>query len=340
MGRADVFVQLTLQSLPAFMQIKGHDAAISEFEKALHRGQLHHAWLLSGPQGLGKASFAHAAALRLLAESAGEMLSEGLQVPASSPTRALIEAGSHPDLRVIKKLTKETTAGEEIARSITIAQIRQLQTLFATTPSIGKRRVIILDAVDDLERAGANALLKNLEEPPKHTIFLLVSHVPGRLLPTILSRCRILRFKRLSREITDEILQAALPDEKPKERQMLADAGSGSPGVSIRYAGLGLDIVEDMLDAILSSGDPNNDHRTRLANLLSGTASRRRYEAFLERVPAYLAAARARPGINARNLVQCHAAARELADTALRLSLDPRATVFEMGSIVAGLHSP
>ena len=320
------------------MQIKGHDAAISEFGRSLRSKQLHHAWLLAGPQGLGKASFAHAAAGRLLAESAGETLPDGLAVSEHSPTRALIDAGSHPDLRVLKKLVKETRAGEETARSITIAQIRHLQGLFATTPSIGRRRVIIIDAVDDLERGGANALLKNLEEPPTDTIFLLVSHVPGQLLPTILSRCRVLRFKRLPRQRIDDILKAALPDEASGEREMLVNAGSGIPGTSLRYAGLELGKIDEILDAILSDGDPNNHHRTKLVTLLSGTASRRRYEAFLDRVPSYLASACLRPNVDADKLARCYASASDLAGRAVRLSLDPQAIVFQMGNIVAGLH--
>src|SRR3546814_4927885 len=97
--------------------------------------------------------------------------------PADNPTRALIAAGSHPDFRLLQRLPKDADKpGENLARSITIAQVRTLQAMFAITPSMSPRRVVLIDAVDDLERGGANALLKSLEEPPAGTIFLLVSH--------------------------------------------------------------------------------------------------------------------------------------------------------------------
>ena len=142
----------------------GHAAAVAAFTAAMRGGSLHHAWLLAGPEGVGKATFARLAALRLLAEaSGGPALPPGLAVPADHPTRALVEAGSHPDLRVLARLTKASDTGaESVARSITIDQVRGLLPMFATTPSLGARRVVVIDAIDDLERAGA--LLGRLHE--------------------------------------------------------------------------------------------------------------------------------------------------------------------------------
>src|SRR3546814_10670046 len=103
-------------------------------------------------------------------------------LPADNPTRALIAAGSHPDFRLLQRLPKDADKpGENLARSITIAQVRTLQAMFATTPSMTPRRVVLIAAVDDLERGGANALLKSLEEPPAGTDFLPVSPQPGRV---------------------------------------------------------------------------------------------------------------------------------------------------------------
>ncbi len=177
----------------------GNDAAQAAFAAALGGAKLHHAWLIAGPEGVGKASFARAAATRLLARASGAgALPPGLAVPEDHPTAKLMAAGSHPDFRVMARLPKDAEKpDQDLARSITIAQVRTLQPMFATAPAMGPARVVLIDAIDDLERGGANALLKNLEEPPAGTVFLLVSHAPGRLLPTIRSRCRLLRFRAI-----------------------------------------------------------------------------------------------------------------------------------------------
>src|SRR6202012_4948803 len=101
--------------------------------------------------------------------------------------------------------------------SISIDQVRTLQAMFATTPSLSRRRVIVIDAIDDLERPAANALLKNLEEPPAGTIFLLASHAPGRLLPTIRSRCRLLRFETLGDDAMAAIIREEIPEASVEE---------------------------------------------------------------------------------------------------------------------------
>jgi DNA polymerase-3 subunit delta' len=148
----------------------GNETAHAAFAAAMASGALHHAWLFAGPEGVGKASFARAAALRLLAEAAspGTLASVcgvgGFEVPEGDRTRALIAAGSHPDYRELVRQPKDADKpGVDLARSIPIAQVRALQPLFATTPSMSSRRVVLIDAIDDLERGGANALLKNLE---------------------------------------------------------------------------------------------------------------------------------------------------------------------------------
>jgi len=171
----------------------GHEDAVAAFRAALDSKRLHHAWLLAGPEGVGKALFADKAALRVLAEGAGPPVdAPGLDVPDDHPVAKLAAAGSHPDLMRLERLTKE--GGTELARSITVEQVRGLHRLFATTTSLSPRRAVVIDAIDDLERNAANALLKNLEEPPPDTIFLLVSHSPERLLPTIRSCCACRRW--------------------------------------------------------------------------------------------------------------------------------------------------
>jgi len=320
----------------------GNAAAQSAFASAATSGTLHHAWLLAGPEGVGKATFARAAALRLLADAAAPgTLAPGVDVPGSHPARALMEAGSHPDFRVLSRLPKDAEKpDEDVARSITIAQVRSLGTMFATRPSLSFRRVVVIDSIDDLERGGANALLKNLEEPPAGTVFLLVSHAPGRLLPTIRSRCRLLRFERLSDQDVARVLRHELPEADEAEIGALVRASDGTPGRGLRYAGLDIGGLDTAMAAILADGDAGNARRTALAKALSSKGAAPRYRAFLERAPSYIAeVARSRHGTPLAAALDAHSAARDLAGAAIGLSLDAQATVFEMGTLIAGLHA-
>lgn len=318
----------------------GNDAAHAAFAAAMASGALHHAWLLAGPEGIGKASFARMAALRLLAESAGADLPPGFEVPPDNAQARLVAAGSHPDYRELTRQPKESDkTGLDLARSIPIAQVRALGPMFATRPSMSERRVVLIDAVDDLERPGAsNALLKNLEEPPRGTIFLLVSHAPGRLLPTIRSRCRTLRFEPLGDDAVTSVLRQALPTTDPAELTALTRVANGSPGRALGFAGLDLAALDTALATIAAQGDPSNAQRLKLAKALAPKAAQARYEAFLDRAPAFLAAAATtRRGERLRTALDGYDAARTLAASARALSLDAPATAYEMAGIVARL---
>lgn len=318
--------------------LRGHEAAVAAFRTALDGDKLHHAWLISGPAGVGKALFARKAALRVLAQGQGPVARPGLDVPAEHQAARLTEAGSHPDFQLLERLVKD--GGTDTARNISIAQVRGLQRLFATTPTYSSWRAVVIDAMDDLEAAGANALLKNLEEPPPHTIFLLVTHAPERLLPTIRSRCRALRLGPLGQDDMIAALQDALPDADRAEIAQLAAAGGGSPGRAIAYRGLDIAAMEETLRLIARTGDPTNEHRSALAQSLAGKAAQPRYEAFIARVPSFIAAAaRERQGGALGSALKQYSQASELAGIALRQSFDPQATAFEMGTIVAGLHA-
>lgn len=319
----------------------GHDAARAAFVGALQGGSLHHAWLLTGPEGVGKATFARSVAKRMLAEAATpDCLPPGLSVPDDHQAARLIAAGTHPDYREMRRLPKDPEKpDQDIARSIPIAQVRALTPLFATKPALSARRVVVIDAVDDLERPGAsNAMLKNLEEPPQGTIFLLVSHAPGRLLPTIRSRCRTLRFEPLSMGDMRAVLGAAIPEAERDEVEALVRAGAGSPGRALAYAGLDLGGIDAALSSIGKSGDRNNVQRGRLAKALSAKAAQPRYEAFLERVPGFIAEqAPYRAGDGLRTALDAYEEARSIAGAARALSLDAGSTVFELAGVVARL---
>jgi len=314
----------------------GHDESVAALREGLDSGRLHHAWLITGPRGIGKSLFAHKAALRVLAQGQGPVQEAGLDVREGHPAARLVAAGSHPDLMQLERLTKEN--GTDLARSITVAQVRGLQRLFATTSSYSPWRVVVIDAADDLEPGGANALLKSLEEPRPSSLFLLVSHAPERLLPTIRSRCRLLRLATLGEADMQKALQSALPDAAPPEITALAEAGEGAPGKAIAHRGLDVSSLDSAMRRIAEGGDPTNQHRSELAQSLALKSAQPRYEAFLARAPSFIAAAaRRRRGGQLAEAVRLWEQASTLATVAVRQSLDAQATVFEMGTLLAGL---
>lgn len=318
------------------MSLIGHEAAVAALRDAALGGRLHHAWLLAGPQGVGKARFADAAAVWLLARANDPTIhTPGFAVPDDHRVAALIRAGSHPDLRRLARLPKDRS--EELARSISVDQVRGLQPLFATTPSLSPTRVVVIDAIDELERGAANALLKNLEEPPAGTTFLLVSHAPGRLLPTIRSRCRLLRFGRLDEAATQAVLRRAVPEADTGEIAALARIADGAPGAAVRFAGLDIAALDAAILRIAERGDPGNGQRAALARALSAKAAQPRYEAFLERAPAHIAAAARTGQGDPAATIALWDRARRIAESAVGLSLDPQLTVFELAGLVAAL---
>jgi DNA polymerase III subunit delta' len=330
--------------------IFGQDSAIAAFLSAMRGTKMHHAWLLTGPQGVGKASTAIMLAKRLLAEAAGPPIpGEGLKTPTNHPIGKLVDAFSHPDFIVLERLPKDTKAtrdetthqwGSDLdrARSISVDQVRALGAMFGMKPSFSHQRVVVIDAIDDMERSGANALLKMLEEPPQGTIFLAISHSPGRLLPTIRSRCRTLRFATLDDIKMRSALRPHLPTVDEGELTALLRVGAGSPGRALSFAGLDIGSIDAAMAEIAATGDATNSARASLAQALSLKSAQRRYEAFLTRAPAFIAARARGSEAQARAAaLDAWEAARSLADSALRQSLDPQMTVFAVSSHIAAL---
>lgn len=316
----------------------GHDAAVAAFREALDSGRLHHAWLISGPEGIGKNLFASKAALRVLAQGQGRVDSSGLDVPDDHAAARLVAAGSHPDLMRLERLPRENSSTGELARNINVDQVRGLQRLFNTTASLSPWRVVIVDSIDDLERNAANALLKNLEEPPPSSVFLLVSHAPDRLLATIRSRCRLLRLSPLDDDAMTSALRAALPEADGKEIEGLAAAGGGSPGRALAWRGLDIAALDRAMADLVRKGDPTNAGRSALAQSLALKSAQPRYEAFLARAPSVIAGeARARRGAALGEALRTWERAQALASSARGLSLEPESVVFELAGMLASL---
>ena len=320
--------------------IVGQDRAVDQFATAWKRGALHHAWLLAGSKGVGKASFAREAATRVLADAAGPAVNApGLETPEDHRIAKLVEAGSHPDLRWLERLINEKT--NNLARNITVDQVRSLSDLFDLTPALSPWRIVVIDSIDDLEKSAANALLKMLEEPPANTIFFLVSHAPGRLLPTIRSRCRRLDFQSLDDEAMTSVLRNCLPDQKDFERARVIAAAGGSAGRALALAELDLVSLEEKAISILRHGDPTSGRRSDLASELGKRGAGDRYAAFLDILPSVIAReTRSLTGSPRERAVEAYARTRELVAIAPRLSLDPASTVFQLGGILASVAQP
>ena len=213
--------------------IVGQDKAVEQFRSAWDGGTLHHAWLLAGPRGVGKGLFAREAALRVLADAAGPRDGlPGLAIPEGHPTAKLVAAGSHPDFRILERVENDKGV---LARNISVNQVRGLGDLFDLTPALSPWRAVIIDAADDLEGSAANALLKMLEEPPANCLFLLVAHAPGRLLPTVRSRCRRLEFQRLDDDAMAAIVDRSAPETTGAQKQKIIAMASGSAGLAMAF---------------------------------------------------------------------------------------------------------
>ncbi|MGE3303013.1 MAG: DNA polymerase III subunit delta' [Hyphomonadaceae bacterium] len=216
----------------------GHESEEAELAAALRGGRMHHAWLLGGPKGVGKATLAYRFARRLL--GAPQSGGRPLDADPEDPVARKIAAGSHPDLFVLRRTAAERS--DRFRRDIAVEDARALTAFFALKPAEGGWRVAIVDAVDDLNRNSANALLKTLEEPPPRAVLLLIAHAPGAALPTIRSRCRRLDLRPLN---VHEIDSAARSGAIGLDALTQAH---GRPGRAIAQAGAGADEIARVIE--------------------------------------------------------------------------------------------
>jgi DNA polymerase-3 subunit delta' len=225
------------------VELFGQDAARDDFLDAFNSGRLHHGWLITGPRGVGKATLAWAIARFLIAtpEDEGDGLFGAppppttLAIDPEHPVARRMAAGSEPGLFVLRRPYNEKT--KKLRAEITVEEARKLKGFFALSSADGGRRVVIVDAADELNVSAANAILKLLEEPPARTTLLLVSHQPSGLLPTIRSRCRELRLSALDGStIAMALDQAGV--SAGDQTQALAALASGSVGEAVRLINL------------------------------------------------------------------------------------------------------
>ncbi len=234
----------------------GHEEAELQVLSAWRSGRLHHGWLLTGPDGIGKATLAFRIARRLLA-GLPDAAADTLWVDPAAPVFRRVAASAHADLLTIERAFDPVR--KRMRQQIAVDDVRRLAGFMALTPAEGGWRVVVIDGADDLNTASANALLKTLEEPPPRAILLLTCAAPGRLPPTIRSRVRRLRLNPLPQDAMDRAMALVLPDTPPDQRARLAALAEGSPGRALLLAeaeGLRLAALVDEVIAELPTLSP------------------------------------------------------------------------------------
>jgi DNA polymerase III subunit delta' len=236
------------------LRLSGHAEALGIAARAIRSGRPPQGWMLCGPPGIGKATFGYRIARYLLAFGATDRGPADLSVPANDQATALIAAGAHPGLLTLKRRTNPDTG--KLMGVLAVEEVRKLAGFFGMTSGMGGWRIALIDAVDDMNEAAANALLKLLEEPPTRAMLLLVAHAPGRTLPTIRSRCQKLIFRPLDDAAMAAEMKLLMPDTAPDERDGLIRLSGGSPGAALRLAsGDGVILAGEADRLIESAGD-------------------------------------------------------------------------------------
>lgn len=224
----------------------GHEEAEASLAAAVASGRLAHGWLITGPRGIGKATLAFRFARYLLANRGAEVEAPGLfgaaettapaglRIDPNLPVFRRIASGGHSDLITVERSwdeKKKKRRGE-----IVIGDVRDIGQFLHLTPAEGGWRVVVVDCAEDMNRNAANAVLKVLEEPPRRSVLLLVSHAPGRLLPTIRSRCRRLALKPLADAQVRALLARYRPELEPADQALLVWLAQGSIGRALALA--------------------------------------------------------------------------------------------------------
>jgi DNA polymerase-3 subunit delta' len=253
----------------------GHAGAEQALLHAYQSGCVPHAWLIGGERGIGKATLAYRMARFVLAypDPSTPTVQEAtsLAVPADHPTSRRIARDAHTGLLVMRRVVNEKTG--KLFTEIRVEDVRRSVTFFGNTAGEGGWRVAIVDPVDELNAAGENALLKVLEEPPLRSLLLLVTHAPGRVLPTIRSRCRTLLLRPLNADDVGRAAAAALGESAPTvEIRAAAEAADGSVGRALMLLeGDALQLRKQVIGVLerLPQIDPNELHA--LGDEVAGT---------------------------------------------------------------------
>ena len=251
----------------------GHDDAERALLEAYQSTRMPHAWLIGGPPGIGKATLAYRLARFVLAHpdpaAPAVQSATSLAVDVDDPVARRIAAQAQGDLLVLERTVNEQTG--KLYTVIRVDDVRRSVGFFGSTAGEGGWRIAIVDAVDDMQREGANALLKVLEEPPARTLLLLISHAPGRELPTIRSRCRRLLLRPLETDDVTRAVLAATGREADDDVTQAAAAAEGSVGRALRFLdGPALALRQKVLDLFAQLPNPDPRALHGLGDAISG----------------------------------------------------------------------
>jgi len=269
----------------------GHAEAERALLDAYKSGRIAHAWLIGGPPGIGKATLAYRMARFVLAnpdpQSSTVQEATSLAVDPDHPVARRIAAQAQGDLLVLERTLNEQT--NRLYTVIRVDDVRRTISFFGSTAGEGGWRVAVVDAVDDLQREGANALLKVLEEPPQRSLIFLVSHAPGRELPTIRSRCRRILLRPVDADdVTLALAEATGKDRRDDDVREAAAAAEGSAGRALALLeGQALALRERVLDLLTQLPDVDARALHALGDAMGGTDPKV-LEAFMDLVNGWL----------------------------------------------------
>jgi len=271
-------------------RLVGHEAAEAAFVAALRAGRLHHAWLIGGPPGIGKATLAYRVARWLMANPRLEAVPDRLDVAPGHPAARQVAALSHPNLVALRRVQPPTA--KTLPTKISVDAARKALDLFGSTAGNDGYRVCVVDSAEDLNANSANALLKMVEEPPPRSLFLIVSHAPGRLLPTIRSRCRALALRALAEGEVRAVLDGLPPPFERPEPDRLARAAALAEGSVARAVAM-LDpatmaVVAEVEALLRTLHDPDWRRVLKLADRLSGREAEALFATTLDTATRFL----------------------------------------------------
>jgi DNA polymerase III subunit delta' len=308
-------------------RLTGQGAALAQAARAIRSGRPPQGWLIAGPPGIGKATLAYRIARYLLKYGASDSGPDDLSVPEKDPVSMQVAVNSHPGLLILKRGVNPDTG--RLMNVVSVDEVRKLGNFFHLTSGAGGWRVAIVDTADDMNDAAANALLKALEEPPSRAMLLLLSHIPGRLLPTIRSRCQRLNLRPLSETDLQSELAERLPDMSETERVSLAHLAGGSIGAALQLtSGEGLALASEAERLIDNSSNPDFSAIFSLAEKIARqTDGMENFGAFLSQTLADRIRARAGTNVPLNRWIEVWEKLNSSFARASGLHLEPRQTI-------------
>jgi len=312
----------------------GQDGALARAARIIRSGRPPHGLMLAGPAGIGKATLAYRIARYVLRYGASTEGPADLAVPSSDLVSRRIEAQSHPGLLVLKRPRDEKTG--RLKTVVSVDEVRRLGGLFGLTSAGGDWRVAIIDAADDMNDNAANALLKVLEEPPARSLLILISHAPGRQLPTIRSRSQRLDMKPLGDAILSAALAQRLPDASAEDRAAIVRLAEGSLGLALQLAEEeGVEFAH-MAEAVIGARTPDVKALLALADRVGRAQDGvKHFGDLLSRALSRRIRARAAAGEGNDRSAAVWERVALLYERALEVHMEPRQTVISSGLTIA-----